>query len=517
MRTPLLSGLGLLLASCSPFDNLPDNGSHWIDAPLWDAEVTAATDGVYVRLPYAGQLVRVRNDGRFDTVDLKGAEPTRLVPTPSGEKVLVFARWQSCEDPEVAFASDCDEDELDWTSELAVVADGIREAVTAVPAHLNQLDFAPGGDVAVAYLDYSLGQDIEIENGVIDLTEVVFIDLVTGETEAVSIGFSPSNILFSDDGTTAVVMSRSKVVVVDLADFTVAVEYPLTLDADDEIDPSDAVLTPTGSHVLVAIDGRDELYKLDLDNYSIDILSMDDSPSDLAVSSEADRTVVTYRSLTQVDLIEHDYYSTESIDLDDPMNEILVTGNQAVLYNSATNYLDVYRIDLDTTELIEYRVANPLNSLELTDDGLYAVGIMRPESSYEGGLDGYQDDRYGLAVIGLEGDEAVSLVLESRPVGVALTQPEEGGANYALVLPEGGEELLQIDLVDPSVPTIIELPSSPVGIGALPGGNFYITHEAALGQITFVDPLTGEPTTVSGFADVDLFGDDSLPRQGGGN
>ena len=516
MRTPLV--IGLLLAGCTPFDNLPNQGTQYLEAPLWDTDVTAAVDGVYVRLPQSGQLIRVRNDGKFQTVDLKGAEPVRLVPTPDGEKVLVFARWQSCEDPEVTVPEDCEYDELEWNSELAVVSDGTREAVTQVPAHLNQLAFAPGNNVAVAYLDYSLGDDIEIENGVIDLTEVVFIDLVTGETEAVSIGFSPSNILFSEDGTTAVVMSRSKVVVVDLADFTVAVEYPLTLDADDEIDPSDAVLIPDGSHVLVAIEGRSELYKLDLKNYSIDILSMDDTPSDLAVSSWSDRTVVTYRSARQVDIIEHTYYGSETVELDDPMNSILISDGQAILYNTAGgDYLDVYRVDLETTELTEYRVANPLNDLTLTADGLYAVGVMRPEANYGDGLDSFQDARYGLAVIGLEGDEAISLVLESRPVGVALTQPEDGGSNYALVLPEGAEELLQIDLINPSVPTIVDLPAPPVGIGALPGGNFYITHEASLGQITFIDPQSGEPTTVSGFADIDLFGEDTLPRQSGGN
>ncbi len=514
-RTPSLL-LALLLGGCSPWDNLPDQDSSWIEGALWDHELTPAVDGVYVRLPNSGELLRVRNDGRFETVDLNGASPDRLVATPDGEKVLVFASWLSCEDPDVEYVDDCEEDELDSNSELVVVADGLSEAVTQVPAHLNELVFSGNGNIAVAYLNYD-GDDIEIENGVIDLTEVVFVDLVSGETEAVSIGFSPSNILFSDDDGTAVVMSRSKVVVVDLEDFSVSVEYPLTLDADDEIDPSDAVLTPDGSHVLVAIEGRSELYKLDLENYSIDILTLEDSPSDLAVSSTSDRTVVTYRSQARVDLLEHEYYTTETVELDEPMTDILVTDDQAVLFNSDSNYKDVYRVDLDTGELVEYRVANPLNDLTLTADGLYAVGVMRPESSYDDGLDGYQDQRYGLAVIGLEGDDAVSLVLESAPVGVALTQPEDGGSNYAIVLPQGAEELLQIDLLDPSVPTVVDLPAPPLGIGALPGGNFYITHDTTLGQISFLDPLTGDLTTVSGFADVELFGDDELPRQSGGN
>jgi len=514
MRTPLLTLLAL--TACDPFSNLPDQSTMYVDGVLWDPGVTAANDGVYVRLPYAGDLVRLRNDGRYDAVDLKGAEPVRLVSTPSGESILVFARWQSCEDPDVEYADDCDPDELEWTSELAVVTDGVRGAVTTVPAHLNQLAFTDDGSVAVAYLDYEPGQEIENENGVIDLTEVVFIDLASGETQAVSIGISPNNILFSSDSTTAVVMSRSKVVLVDLLSFEKLVEYPLTLDADDEIDPSDAVLTPGGTHVLVAIQGTNELYKLDLQNYSIDIITLDDSPSDLAVSAGADRTVLTYQSESRVDVLEHEYYGTETIELDEPMSDILLAEDQAVLFNTEdnTDYHDVYRLDLLTNELTEYRVANPVVEMQLTEDGQFAVGTLRPEGGFADDLDGYQDARWGLAVVDLSGDDSVSLVLESPPVGLALVQPEGSEKNYALVLLEGSEELLQIDLSEPSAPTGIELPAEPLGIGAMPSGDFFITHDVALGEVSFLVPGTTETTTISGFASADLLGDDELPRQG---
>ena len=103
---------------------------------------------------------------------------------------------------------------------------------------MNALAFSPDGATAVAYLDYEVGLDIEID-GIVDLTEVVFVPLAGGDPVSVSIGFSPSNILFTEDGAKAVIMSRSKVVVVDLAEYRVVVEYPLTLDADQEVDPQD--------------------------------------------------------------------------------------------------------------------------------------------------------------------------------------------------------------------------------------------------------------------------------------
>ena len=84
----------------------------------------------------------------------------------------------------------------------------------------------------------------------------------------------PNNILFTNDGYRAVVMSRSKVVVLDLETQAITVEYPLTLDADIEIDPSAAVLTPDGRYVLISIEGTNDLYKLDLEVVSIDIVDL---------------------------------------------------------------------------------------------------------------------------------------------------------------------------------------------------------------------------------------------------
>ena len=56
-----------------------------------------------------------------------------------------------------------------------------------------------------------------------------------------------------------------------------------------------------------------------------------------------------------------------------------------------------------------------------------------------------------------------------------------------------------------------ELVAPPTGIGAMPGGGFYITHDSPLGLVSFFDPDGGEPTTANGFAATGLFTDDSIP------
>ena len=138
--------------------------------------------------------------------------------SPDGSKVLVFASWLECKDEseDVVYPSDCDSDDQIEHSVLSIVKDGTLTFEVAIPSHLNTVSFSNDGEIAVAYLDYQ-DDDIEVE-GFADLGEVAFIRLTDGTKSSASVGFSPSNILFSPDGQ-AVVMSRSQVVAVDLETF----------------------------------------------------------------------------------------------------------------------------------------------------------------------------------------------------------------------------------------------------------------------------------------------------------
>ncbi|RME21800.1 MAG: hypothetical protein D6798_17325 [Deltaproteobacteria bacterium] len=503
------------LAACDPFAHLPDNGWSWIDEPLWDAEgAIAADDGVYLALPAAGELARIRPTGATDVVDLDGASPVRLQPMPDGAGVVVFDRWPVCADPDpkIETVDDCREEDLSYSYELALVQDGAVSFADQVPSHLNRLSFSPDGTIAVAYLDYASASDIPLD-GVVDLTQVAFIDLTgTQPATSVSVGFNADNVLFSRDGTRAVVLSDSQVSVIDLDSFEVTVTYPLTLDPDQSVDPSGAAITPDGRYALITIAGSADLYKLDLDVESIDILSLDATPSTLSINEDADRSVIVYNSRPQVDVLEHSYFAWDSIGLDEPCTAVLQGDGFALLYNDAATTHDVYKLPYDTEEPVEFVMGNPVAAMQLTDSHRYAVATLRPEASgYSGSLEDYQDEHWGLAVIDLVEETDVSLVLESEPVGVALVESEAGA--YALVLLDGRDELLQLDLANPSVPTALPLDAPPLAIGAMPDDSFFITHDSALGLISFLDPTTGTITTAAGFGATDLQAEAVLPRR----
>ena len=518
-----LFALPLFAAACDPYARPADFYGH-ADGSLWDAEVVPVGDAVYARLPAGEQLVRIQSDSTLSTVDLAGASPDRLVATPDGESLLVFASWQVCEDANARMESraECSDDDLVVRRELARVEGDKRVDAFDVPAHLNALTFTDDGRTAVAYLDYTEQMEIEVD-GLIDLGEVMFLPL-DGESppRSISVGFSPEKILFSTDSAgvndKAVIFSRSEVIVVDLATLEVVVTYPLVLDADQVVDPADAVLTRDGRVALVAIQGSSDLYELDLEKHSIDLEELDDNPvamvnaalPELDDGADLPVTLIAYAREAKVEVLDQGALELrEPLELEEPVSDILVSDGSAVMYNrNASTVKDVYHVDLATYEITEFRVANPLDELRLSPSRAYAVGTLRPEGASSSSLDAYQDSRWGLAVIDLVGEHETSLVLEAEPIGLALV--ERDGATYALVLMQGLEHLIQVNLAEPTFFTEVALEAPPLGIGQLASGQFYVTHDAALGLVSFLDPATGDLTTASGFATPGLFHEPTL-------
>lgn len=508
-----------LLAGCAPW-TLPGDNWHELDGAAWDPAVVSAADGVYVRLPAAGDLVRVTPDGAWSPVDLRGAAPGRMVLAPDGETLLAFASWPTCrdDDPKIVYVDDCDDEDLETDSELALIRDGAVTFAVDVPAQYNAFAFNDAGTLAVAYLDFSTGETIDV-SGVLNLTEAVFVDITTGERHAVPVGFAPENVLFSDDGATALVLSRSKVAVVSLAGedaWARTVTFPLTLDVDQEVDPDNAVLITDDDgdtdYALVSVSGQSELYVLDLTNESIDIVELDGVPADLFVDAATNHTLVVYGGRPQLDILEHELFEVSTVVLDEPATRIAGDDGRVLLYNDSGRYHDVYVYDTVAETLEEMRAENPIRELRLSADQHYGVATLEQEGVGGNDASGFYDQYFGLGVFDLGTDprDPVSLLLEGEPVGLEMTA--DGDVNYALVLMSGVDGLQKVDLGTGTAAEIV-LEEPPLGIDAMPDGRFVVTHDAPLGLITFVDAGSEAVVTAAGFATSGLLERPVLPRR----
>jgi hypothetical protein len=498
----------LSLIACDPWA-LPDNGTGYLAEATWDTNVVPTRDGVYVHLPAANALALVKPDGTFATVDLDGAEPTRLVAAPDGTTVLAFAQWPICEDddPRIVNVSDCAYEDLTYGSELDIVRNGERIATSDLTGQFNAFAFTDDGSIAVAYLDLTSAEEIDV-SGVLNLTEAVFVDVATGTTYPVPVGFAAEQVLFTADNSKAVVLSRSQVAVVDLTTWNVEVSFPLTLDADQEVTPNAVELVSSGGtdYALVSIQGRAELYVLDLTNESIDIVELDAAPSDLLVDTASDRTLIVSSGQRAVGALEHQFFEVETYELDEPANRLLGGDGLALLYYQGSTYQDVYLFDTVSKEITEFRAENPVMDMYLTSDKAFAVATLSTESGND-----FLDRYYGLQIFDLaDRSDPIALALQSNPVGFALTEREDGA--YALLLLDGVDKLLSVDLVT-AQDEEIELEAAPLGITAIPEGGFVVTHPSGMGLLSFVDPTTGTVTTAQGFALANLAAEAVLPRR----
>lgn len=498
--------------ACDPWDDLPSNSTTGESQAMWSPEVIPLADGLYAMLPAAKAVARIQPSGA-ERLDLEGSLPSRMVASTDGESLLVFGSYPSCDTEEsgVETIEDCDkvEGEVVTNHEINLVRDGALVAHVPIDSFLTGVAFSHSGDLAVAYADFSAG--IPTLEGLGNPTEALFINMSDGAATPVALGFVPERVLFDDSDSVAVMLSRSRVVVLDIrsGSFDPLVSFPLSLDVDDRVQPTDVALTPDGRYALITIAGAGDLYVLDLERESINIVSLPAAPADMVVDTQNDRTLLVYSGVARADILEHEYFETTTVTLEEPTSQITMGSSFALLYYASTantQFHDLYRLNPLNQELVEYRLENPASSVVLSPDELYAVAITHPEGGFTSDLEGYYDANWGVEILDMGSDDSIALVAAAQPVGLAFAE----GQATALALLQGQADLLRIDLSSGDA-TAVELNDAPLGIGATADGGFYITHDAALGLVSFLDPADDSITAVGGFGAFGLFGEQETP------
>jgi len=493
MRANPLVLLGLL-AGCG-WNNLPDQDYVYLDVPLWDpVRAVPTADGLYLQLPNSGGLTLVRGDGTTEAVDLGDGRVTETSVAPDDATVVAFVLREQC------IADDEDDcADIERTRELVVLDDGAVTTTLDVEGTFNDVAYSQGGEFGIAYLD--LTREVELD-GVTNLTSVVVLDLQSGDTTPVSVGFAAEQVLFVEDETgasKAVVVSANAVAVLDLLqpEPIVEVTFPLTLDPDGRVVPVGVDLTPDGRYALISAQGSSDLYTLDLQSQSINIVDLSAQPADMAVNVATDRTVLVYNNLPVVEILDHELFDVDRFELDEPMDTILQGEDFAVLFDQGGGK-DVYRLDIATGDLVEYVLENPPLEVVMAPGEDFAVALTRAEGGSSNDAAANLYNKYpGLEIIDLRGKGTAPYILEGAGLGVAFSRTDT--RLDALVLQEGIDYLYQLDLYT-GEEAELELSAPPSDIGVMPDGTFYITHPSALGLVSFYDAGSGDIVEVAGFA-----------------
>jgi len=489
-----LVALPLLLAACG-WNHLPSGGTTSLERPLWDPNGAVATvGGLYVPMPHSGQVAWVETNGDSALVDVRPAVLGNLVVAPNPAQAVAFLHRLDCP---ADGPSDCEPEDRQVITDVALLEDGDVEEQIKVPGAFNTVGFSHDGAYALAWLD--LNKPLPT-GGVVSLSSILVVDLVSGEGWPVPVGFAAERVLFTDDDARAVVLSQSEVAVVDLTMSPPArtVTFPLTLDPDQVVVPVGVELTPDGQFALISAQGTSDLYVLDLVDPSINVVSLAGAPAAMAVDALTDSTVLSFAGQARVDVLDHQFFDVTSIQLDEPSNAIVHDDGLAVLWNRGGGH-DAYRLDLETRELTEYRLQNPAVQLLVAPTAEYAVVLTRPEGGAGGGAEGYYDQSPGLEILDLrpDHDDTLPYLLEGQGLGAAFVSTET--TLSTLVLQQGVDYLYSLDLYTLESERIA-MSAPPVAIGAVPEGPFFVTHSDGLGLVSFYDPTDGDVVEAAGFA-----------------
>jgi len=267
------------LPACG-WENLPEQDTLELGAPLWEpARIVAVPEGLLVPLTWSGRLALVRPDGASEVLPLEGETLHSLHPSPNPALVGVLADAWTCtfEDPRdargVTTLDDCPRSLRSNARALRVFQDGALGAALPVPPWLSTLTWSPNGRFAIGWLNL---QDEAPPGGVVNLTSLQVLDVETGAAVAVTVGFAPEHVLYAADSGRAVVLSQSRVAVIDLGSSPPRTEvvFPLTLSQDQVVRPVGVSLTPDGRYALIPVADSADMYVLDLESHSINLVSL---------------------------------------------------------------------------------------------------------------------------------------------------------------------------------------------------------------------------------------------------
>jgi hypothetical protein len=491
-----------LLAGCG-WNNMPTHDIIYLGGPLWDANgVISTQDGLYVPLTQSGGLALVKTDGSYERIDLGDGALSKISASPSGETLIGIVDRYYCDSGDakgkrrITYPQDCQYDDLSTESTVEVIRAGAVTQTVDISGAYNSITFADDDRYAIAYLD--LDDPNFVSQGVMDLTSVMVLDLEANTATAARVGFSANRVLFTYDAqgqaSGAVVLSQNSVAVVDLfaSPPEVDVTFPLTLDPDSTVIPVGVELTPDGQYALISVSNKSDLYALDLVNHSVNMIELSGVPASMAVNTATDQTLLVYGSSPTIDVLDHDFFDVVSYNVDESMNNIIQGEDFALLYSTSTRH-DLYHLDLTREDVTEYRLQNPAISVHLSPSEDFAIALTRAESGYGEAIDALP----GMELIDLVNEQQLQFALEGVGLGVSFSSTES--SLHALLLQEGTEYVYKYELYTGTAEQI-ELSAPPVAIGTMPSGDFYITHTAGAGLVTFLDPSSGETTEVGGFA-----------------
>lgn len=380
-----------------------------------------------------------------------------------------------------------------------------------VRANLNRMTLSPDGAWAVLWFDPTAVRPGDpTPSGVQAFNESSFVNLVTGEHTPVAVDRNPRMVRFTPDNTRAVVVSDRSLALVDLLDAT---PPPATIIAMDPgvLDPpraEEVLISPDGTWALVRQFGADALIVVDLLTLDVDRVPVGANPTNLELDPSQNRAAVVARDARELWLFDaDDPYATPDVlafpaDLALGAIRFTPTGDQAIIYTTASLIPRYLSWDTKTDDLVLRALEKPVHALAITPSGegmlVFHSRGNAPDSQPSDPL----HDAWALSMVRLGDHLTDTWRLPGEPTGWA--NAASGDHGYFIM---DGQPYLERVNFNTRFLDEIALRSAPVFVGVLPDldptdgdePQAWVSQEHNLGRISFYDPDDDRLQTITGF------------------
>jgi DNA-binding beta-propeller fold protein YncE len=417
-------------------------------------------------------------------------------------------------------------------------ASSTTTSTVQVVAGANAIAVAPDGKHAVVYFDAAFsGSGAE---PVLQDVSVITMSSKQDASVGMTVGFRPREVHFSGDGARAYVVTDDGISVLDFASIErdgTGIARLISLGADADQKSLDVSVTDDGRFAMARHPEQSSIRLVDLDSGELRRLELADAlpaealdPGGATAAADAGLEPQNIADISDLDLapngefalaVARDQASVLRIPIpagfSDPsqisvlrvpgevIGSVTITprSDAAMLYTTAAAIERITYLPLDGAAPRSVVLRKTVKAVTVAPDGKTAL-IVHDKADGDPNQRGIDPDQridrsYGYSVLRLASSDVKLQITRSEPL--AFTIVPDGSAVFLLLRDDPSQlrELQKIEtksfLVEP-----IALGSPPVSLGTVPKRQrIFVNQEHAEGRITFIDWMSNETRTVTGF------------------
>jgi hypothetical protein len=388
-----------------------------------------------------------------------------------------------------------------------------------IPASMNALALSPQGDFALVWFDFARAQqdpEFNLGEAAPPFQDVALVRLAEGEEEVfhLTVGFQVLDLEFDEAGERAFVITRTGISVVALGSIQGDRAIPpisvAEVDAEDETD-REVEITDDGQYAFVRSAGLEGLNVVDLNDRRVTLVALSSVPTDLDLVPGQNRALAVIRGSDELALIDlpgalEDPEGVRVLALGDTnvgQAELSPDARKALLFTTVEERPEISVVDLESETIARYPLRKGVRRVAIGPEATSAVI--------------FHTKLPGLASPGEPEDQFIAkswaysiLDLNTGYTKIETIPTEQGefvfGESQRLYLllndPLAGVRQVEIIDLETFGTSTLALGSPPLHVGTIPNEGsprIYISQDHPLGRMTFINEVSREVKTVTGF------------------